>query len=646
MPQYPSLRRQRLATVLLLVTLVFAQGLMPGGCMQRLGMVSWAQTSLTFVPSSEVLGIGEELLVTIQVNNVADLYGADLRIAFNPAVIQVIEYSPGVAFQPGAMPKPEFVLKNEMNNGSGLAQYIVTQLSTAPQTGSGTVARLRVVGVGTGNTTLQFVNHQLANAEGVAIPNTAGTAFLQVGDAALTDTPIPTQTDGPPATATATATETAMPSATPSLTATATHTATPGPSPTPSITPTATETPTPSLTPTPSNTPTATATPSITPTPALRIFQGHVYQGGIGDTSKPLAEVTVQLYGSFTVGHPGIFLLQTVTNANGFFQVSYTGSYAHYSLIQIDLPGYESVGVISGTGGTVPDSSGNWVEFRNAGAGTFSGTSFFDRLGEGGAPTATPTEGAPTVTPAPAGPIYVPRPDIGIEDTFINQVEPDRNYGREGYLHMGRYASGPARNALLRFDLSMVPMGAIILEADLYLFGHTLDDNVPMCMHRMNRSWVETEATWRQAGAKASWAQEGALNVPVDHDPLCIPGVFDQSGNVGYFSWNIKPIVQSWVNGEAENHGVIGIVAPGSKAIDRQGFYSSEYSLPPLRPWLSLAYNLPPTPTCTPTATATATASATATMTATPTMTRTPSPTATATRKGWLSLPVVLSPAK
>jgi hypothetical protein len=546
-----------------------------------------------------------------------------------------------------------------VNNGSGLAQYVVTQLATAPQTGSGTVARLRIVGVGTGNTTLQFVNHQLVNAEGVAIPNTAGTAFFQVGAAAPTNTLTPTWTNTPPtpptATATATATETFMPSATPSFTATATHTATPGPSPTPSITPTATETPTPSLTPTPSNTPTITPTPSITPTPALRVFQGHVYRGGIGDTSKPLAEVSVQLYGSFTVGHPGVFLLQATTNANGFFQLSHTGSYAHYSLIQIDLPGYESVGVIPGAGGTVPDSSGNWVEFRNAGPGTFSGTSFFDRLGEGGTPTATPTEGTPTVTPAPSGPIYVPRPDIGIEDTFINQVEPDRNYGREGYMHMGRYASGPARNALLRFDLSMVPLGAIIVEADLYLFGNMLDDNVPMCMHRMNRSWVETEATWRQAGAKAPWGREGAMNVPNDHDPLCIPGVF-KSGNVGSFSWDIKPIVQSWVNGETENYGVIGIVAPGSKAIDRQGFYSSEYSLPPLRPWLSLAYNLPPTPTPTLTATATATetptytptatATTTETMTATPTMTRPPDPTPTATQGGWLSLPLILKRGK
>ncbi|MBC7235367.1 MAG: DNRLRE domain-containing protein [Chloroflexi bacterium] len=618
---------------LLLIALLVGQGLLPGGWMGLAGLVSLADASITFVPSSESLGVGEDLWLTIRINNVEDLYGADLRIRFNPAVIQVIPFSASAAFEPGTMPRPEFTLKNEVNNSTGLAQYIVSQLASEPQTGSGTMARLHIIGVGEGATTLEFVNHQLANGEGMAIPNSAGLAYIQVDAALATDTP--------------TASPSATPTSTPTLTPSPTLSATPGPSPTPSHTPTTTSTPTATLSPTPSDTPTVTLTPSITPTPALRVFRGHVYQGGLGDTSRPLVSVIVQLYGAWSTGHPGTFLKQSSTNSQGFFELSYTGSYPHYSLVEIDPPGFESVGVIPGTGGTAPDSSGNWVEFRNAGGGIFEGTMFFDRPAAAGTPSITPTaESGPTATPNPGVPVYVPRQDIGIEDTFITQVEPDRNFGNEGYLHMGLYASGPAKNTLLKFDLSAVPPGAILAEAELYLFGpaHTVDGTVPLCIYRLNKDWTEMQATWRQAKEKDLWARAGALAEPDDHDPLCVPGTFGQSGDVCFYSWDILPIAQDWINGSAENYGLIGIVAPGSKAVDRQGFYSSEFSLPALRPWLSLAYILPtPTPTPTNTSTPTVTPTSTPTNTVTPTPTHTVTPTATRGRA--LALPLLLNSA-
>jgi hypothetical protein len=88
--------------------------------------------------------------------------------------------------------------------------------------------------------------------------------------------------------------------------------------------------------------------------PALE-FSGFVYQGEVGDTSTPLAGVTVRLFGAnlpYPVQNPAL-LDSAATGSNGAYTLALTQDiYAYYFIVEENLPGYISVGAQS-VGGTV-----------------------------------------------------------------------------------------------------------------------------------------------------------------------------------------------------------------------------------------------------------------------------------------------------
>ncbi|MCD6520702.1 MAG: DNRLRE domain-containing protein [Anaerolineae bacterium] len=614
---------------LLILVLLITLGLqvaLPNSWMRQLHLSILAATTITFEPASVSLGVGDDTWLTIRINDVEDLYGADIRIAFDPSVIEVLDAippAPPVNIEPGTMPYPDMTVKNEADNSAGDIWYVVSQLNPRPPaSGSGTLARIHIRGLANGSTTLTFINHELSTSGGFSIPNTAGSCTVIVGGGTATETATPSPTATEEATPSPTATEgsSPTPSQTPSTTPTPSITPTSAPTFTPYPTSTATATPSITPTPLPSATSPPTSTPTASPTPGMRTFSGRVYEGGFGDTSHPLAGVEVQLWGSWTAGHPGIYLTRDTTDAQGRFEITYVGSYPHYSLIEVDPPGYISTGASPGTGGIVPDSSGNWVEFRNALPGLYSGTLFFDRPAEGTltpTSTATPLETA-TVSP-PGTPVY--ESQRAAMDTYINEREPQTNYGRLGHLHLGMHATGPIKTALLWFDLSEVPQGARVSEATLFLFGRDVDPTVPLCVSQLLRPWEEYEATWLEASEGVPWDVPGALGVGTDHEAPCLQGEFKDEGQIQFYEWDVREMVQGWIDGTHENYGFIVMIPEGAKAKETHGLYSREYSEFALRPFLALLYT-EPTPTFTPTLTPTYTA--TATPTCTPTATPTP----------------------
>ncbi len=151
--------------------------------------------------------------------------------------------------------------------------------------------------------------------------------------------------------------------------------------------PAATETPTPTVTPTATRTPTATgtatATPTLTPTPTW-LFEGRVYEGEVGDESRPLQGVTVSLHGA-NAPYPdlGTIITSTTTDGAGWYGLPVPGGYEYYSIRETDPLGYISVGATT-LNGTV--RTANWIEFAAPLAGQdLTGNKFWDRL------TPTPT---------------------------------------------------------------------------------------------------------------------------------------------------------------------------------------------------------------------------------------------------------------
>ena len=200
----------------------------------------------------------QDLAVEIYIQDVVDLYGADVQLSFDTAIAQVVDADsnlPGVQIQPLAtFMVPGFVIKKEANNSAGTIWYAATQINPSPPvSGSGPLARVTFRAVAPGAFTLAVTSAQLSKAGGIPIPVTAVNCSVTfTGGTPATNTPTPTATQPPTSTPTATRTWTPTPTATPTGT--------------PSPTPTATHSPTPSATPSGAPTPTATATASPTPT--------------------------------------------------------------------------------------------------------------------------------------------------------------------------------------------------------------------------------------------------------------------------------------------------------------------------------------------------------------------------------------------
>lgn len=271
-----SFGAKKLGGIATILAFVIVMAALPPHWMQATHSVTAAATTTVLDPASVSIAVGGDAWVAIRINNVADLYGADVRLVFDPLIVEVMDAVPGspVSLEVGAMPYPDFVIKNQADNSAGDIWYAVTQLNPRePASGTGILARIHIRGKANGTTTLTFINHDLVTRDGQMIANSVGSCFIQVGTIGSTATPTATPT----------------PTTTPVPTNTASVTPTTGPSPTASNTPSITPTPTPSSTSMP------TATPSITPTASQRTFSGHVYRGNLSDVSHPLAGVEVQL---------------------------------------------------------------------------------------------------------------------------------------------------------------------------------------------------------------------------------------------------------------------------------------------------------------------------------------------------------------
>ncbi len=215
-------------------------------------------------------------------------------------------------------------------------------------------------------------------------------------------------------------------------------------------------------------------------------------------------------------------------------------------------------------------------------------------------------------------------------DTFLSAYNPGTNYGNDATF---RVRSRDVMHALLRFDLSSIPPGATIQQADLVLFQESRSNknSLTLEVYEMRRAWDESQANWNQAAAGVAWGQPGASDPTTDRasTPVATLPLNQSQGTVII---NLQTIVQQWINQPATNYG---IQLRGTSSGQVAYFFAARENAtaanwPRLRIRYTLAEPTPtPTPTATPTATSTPTPTPTPTVTPTPTNTPTPTPTPT-----------------
>ena len=101
---------------------------------------------------------------------------------------------------------------------------------------------------------------------------------------------------------------------------------------------------------------------AIDPAPASAwLFQGEVYEGDVGNDSRPLQGVTVYLYGANNpYPDTGVLIGSTTTDEDGRYELEASGGYEFYSIREENLLGYESVNA-NAVDGKIRNN--DWIEY-------------------------------------------------------------------------------------------------------------------------------------------------------------------------------------------------------------------------------------------------------------------------------------------
>ncbi len=134
-------------------------------------------------PSVSNCGI---LDVYIKVSDVSNLYAIDVRLSFDPNVIEIVDFDPASAvvevepiIDPALQFTAGFTVRNEVNNFTGTIWYAATQTSPTPAAnGTGNIARLRIRAKSTGTSAFNFTYIKLSNPNGVEITATSANGSI------------------------------------------------------------------------------------------------------------------------------------------------------------------------------------------------------------------------------------------------------------------------------------------------------------------------------------------------------------------------------------------------------------------------------------------------------------------------------------
>lgn len=123
-------------------------------------------------PVSSEVKIGETVTIQLMAHDVNNLYGIELEIGFDAAVIEAVDTnagSTGVQILPGDCPLPDFEISNLADNSSGTIIYAATSFSPSAPCSGGTVASITFKGLAEGQSNLFFSQSVLSDPNGQTI---------------------------------------------------------------------------------------------------------------------------------------------------------------------------------------------------------------------------------------------------------------------------------------------------------------------------------------------------------------------------------------------------------------------------------------------------------------------------------------------
>lgn len=171
-------------------------------------------------------------------------------------------------------------------------------------------------------------------------------------------------------------------------------------------------------------------------------------------------------------------------------------------------------------------------------------------------------------------------------DNSIHQHSPDNNYGTSGSLLVSNrygYTSDYEADALLKFDLSLIPSGTTISSASLKLYYYRYDDTNPVgraiSCYKITTDWDEYSSTWHNRPSHTS-AVTSYATLP--------------SHTGCWITWDVTSDVQDFVNGTKTNYGwwIMDENYWGTYNIPQQ-YYKSRESGVSFKPYLEVEIDSP-----------------------------------------------------
>ncbi len=135
----------------------------------------YAQGSGVYLTVENALTPGEHT-VSVFVQEISPVYGADIRLAFDPNVLQVVDADEAtsetivVAHGDFLTANPEFVLRNQANNQTGQIEYALVLVNPAePVQGGGLLAQITFRARASAQTEVKLMQAQFGTREGDVI---------------------------------------------------------------------------------------------------------------------------------------------------------------------------------------------------------------------------------------------------------------------------------------------------------------------------------------------------------------------------------------------------------------------------------------------------------------------------------------------
>lgn len=176
-----------------------------------------------------------------------------------------------------------------------------------------------------------------------------------------------------------------------------------------------------------------------------------------------------------------------------------------------------------------------------------------------------------------------------VRDCTIRADDPNLTRCGTGtaYNRVGRYDADRRFRSVLRFDVSAIPTDAIVTASRVYLYmDASMTSGTAAAEYTVSRTSkpFDNSATWSSAGAAGSWTGGSPTGDPT-------PSRLIDGSNGGFKNWNVKHIVEGWLDGTFARDGLVLIQS--TPANNMLHFHSSSTTSDARLPYIETTYDMP-----------------------------------------------------